>query len=98
MNERKAISLRVGERLRALRVAAGLTQQQVAERTSKHRPLVCRLEKGVHQQRLDQILAFARAVGVKPSEILMVLDEPIVLDETDRRMIADCSDPSDGDF
>ncbi|HLH26669.1 MAG TPA: helix-turn-helix transcriptional regulator [Chloroflexota bacterium] len=45
------------------RLAAGLTQQQLADRLGKKQSAIARLESGKHPPRLDTLVAIARAVG-----------------------------------
>ena len=68
---------KIGARLRALREARGWSTPEMAARVQSHRPVVSRIEGGAyHLPTLTTILAYAKALGVQPSEILCVLDEP----------------------
>lgn len=60
--------------LRALREAHGLTQAELSRRTGIARPNIARVERGSHMTTLDVIVRIARAIGVRPSEILIALD------------------------
>jgi len=51
------------------RVAAGLTQAQLAERAGLSRALVSAVELGRHQPRIDAALALARALGTTAEEL-----------------------------
>lgn len=53
----------VGEHVRLLRQAAGLTQQQLAERASTTQPVIARLERGVRLPTLRTLEKVARALG-----------------------------------
>jgi transcriptional regulator with XRE-family HTH domain len=56
------------ERQRALiqaRIAAGLTQQELAERLGTSQSVVARLESGKHPPRLDTLIAVATALGAQ---------------------------------
>lgn len=70
------ISNRLAARVRELRKAAGISQAVLATRMKTHRPLICRAELGTHELTISWVCRTARALGVKPSEILCVLDEP----------------------
>lgn len=60
----------LGRKLRLLRVAAGLTQEQLAKASQLDRKTVNRIEVGRHSVRLDNLWAMADALGVKPSELI----------------------------
>lgn len=56
--------------LRAARTAAGLSQDQLADRTGLHPTEISRLERAVREPRLGTILRLARGLGL-PAEQLM---------------------------
>jgi DNA-binding XRE family transcriptional regulator len=60
----------LGSRLRTLRLAAGLTQAQLAERTGIHRPNIARVEAGRHTPSLETIARLAAAIGVHATRVL----------------------------
>lgn len=64
----------IGARMRELRKEAGLTIE-VARRMGSHRPIVGRFERGIHDQGVEQIVRYARAIGVRPTTITVVLDD-----------------------
>src|SRR3954454_162347 len=51
-------------RLKELREAAGLTQEELAERSGVTRPGLFKIEQGVRVPRWDTVLALAEALGV----------------------------------
>lgn len=53
----------VGERLRALRLEAGLTQSQLAIRLGTTQSAIARLERGLHRTSLETINRVAAALG-----------------------------------
>jgi transcriptional regulator with XRE-family HTH domain len=55
---------RFGVRLRELREAAGMTQQQLAERVGVRWEAVSRWERGVREPLWSNVLALAEALGV----------------------------------
>lgn len=68
-----AVSLdgvKLGARLRALRVAAGLTQAELARRTGIHRPNIARVEAGRHTPSLETLARLAGAIGVTTTRVL----------------------------
>jgi len=66
---------RLGARLRELRLAAGLTQAELARRTGIHRPNIARVEAGRHTPSLETLARIANAIGVSTTHVL-VSSEP----------------------
>lgn len=58
-----------GDRVRALRIARGLSQEQLAERAGLHRTYISSLERGQRNVGLDNIHAIAQALEVRPSQL-----------------------------
>ena len=58
-----------GARLRRLREAAGLTQQQLAEAIDSWQPSVAAWEAGRHRPSLENLLLLAGALGVSLDEL-----------------------------
>ena len=52
----------LGSRVRALRLAAGLSQAALAQRALTHRPVVGRIERGTHVPDLETMHRLARAL------------------------------------
>ncbi|WP_433676893.1 helix-turn-helix domain-containing protein [Microbacterium gorillae] len=64
-----------GEHLRALRQAHGYTSQEAfAHHVDMDRTYISGLERGVRNPTLDVIVKLARALDVKPSEMLETID------------------------
>jgi len=63
-----------GRRLRALRTERGLSQEALADLAGIHRTYVGSVERGERNIALDNIHAFADALGVSPA--LLVASEP----------------------
>jgi DNA-binding XRE family transcriptional regulator len=61
---------RLGARLRELRLAAGLTQAELARRTGIHRPNIARVEAGRHTPSLETLTRLATAIGVSATRVL----------------------------
>lgn len=57
-----------GERLKAIRIAAGLTQEQLAERVGMKPTNITRLEKGGRTPGWDTVLKLAEALNVSLDE------------------------------
>lgn len=69
------IAERVGVRLRELRRDAELSQAEIARRTGIHRPIVGRIERGVHVASLDTVRRYAAALDLDVATVLVCLDE-----------------------
>lgn len=62
--------VRLGARLRELRLEAGLTQAELARRTGIHRPNIARVEAGRHTPSLETLSRLATAIGVPTTRVL----------------------------
>lgn len=60
----------VGERLRALRLEAGLTQAQLAVRLGTTQSAIARLERGLHRSSLESINRVAAALGCETALLI----------------------------
>lgn len=58
-----------GERVRAARRAAGLTQEQLASRLEIRREYLAAVERGVRKPTLDWLYDVAGAIGCNPSDL-----------------------------
>jgi transcriptional regulator with XRE-family HTH domain len=65
----RAQHLSFGHRVRDLRQARGLSQEELAESAGVHRTYVSSLERGRRNVGLDNILAIAAALGVPASDL-----------------------------
>ncbi len=61
---------KLGARIRELRLAAGLTQAELARRTGIHRPNIARVEAGRHTPSLETLARLAAAIGVPTASVL----------------------------
>ena len=61
---------RFGQRVRELRIAAGLSQEELAERAGLHRTYVGGIERGERNVGVLNLLQLARALKVRPGELL----------------------------
>ena len=64
-----------GNRLRALRLARGITQEVLAERADLHPTYIGGVERGERNLGLLNLFKLTAALGVRPSDILMDFDE-----------------------
>lgn len=58
-----------GLKVRTLRLAAGFSQEALAERSGLHRTYISSLERGQRNVGLDNIIKLAAALGVPPSRV-----------------------------
>jgi transcriptional regulator with XRE-family HTH domain len=56
--------------VRARRIAAGLSQEQLSRLTDLHPTEISRLERAVREPRLSTIVRVARALDITPAELL----------------------------
>lgn len=69
----------LGSRIKALRSANGLTQEQVADQIGISRQKYARIESGVNSITLDILSQVAGILGVTVGDITSILDEtPVV--------------------
>jgi len=61
--------------VRRLRGAAGLSQEELADRAGLHRTYISSVEHGHRNVTLENIFAIARALGVAPGELLAPIDK-----------------------
>ena len=64
----KSVEERFGERVRELRRAKGLSQEELAFKANVHRTYLGSIERGERNPSLKNINAIARALGVSLSE------------------------------
>jgi transcriptional regulator with XRE-family HTH domain len=66
------LRLAFGSRVRTMRLALGLSQEQLAERAELHWVYVNGVERGVRNPGLNTIGKLARALGVTPDVLLRI--------------------------
>jgi transcriptional regulator with XRE-family HTH domain len=64
----------VGARIRELRVDAEMTQRELAQRSRTHRPIIGRIERGVHAPDWWTLAELARALELDVVTVLMGVD------------------------
>lgn len=62
---------RFGNRVRALRVGLGFTQESLAEKAGLHSTYIGGIERGERNVGLDNIFKIAKALKVMPSELFV---------------------------
>lgn len=64
------IARQFGERVRALRMKKGISQEELAERCGVHRTYMGRIERGETNITLSNIHKIARGLGVSPASLM----------------------------
>lgn len=65
----------LAENLKALRLSAGISQEELADRAGLHRTYVSSVERAQRNVTLENIFALARALGVNPSALVRLSSE-----------------------
>ena len=77
-------------RLREWRLAAGLSQEELAEKVGSTGQSIGRYEAGRRSVTLEMLALFARALDCRPADLLA--DPESVLDDRQRKLLADFDD------
>lgn len=76
----------IGTRIRVLRLARGMTQRELARLIWTHRPIIGRIERGLHTPDLFTVRELARALGMSLRGFVAGIDfQPI--DEAARQTL-----------
>ena len=67
----------LGKRIRELRMAVGLSQEELADRAGLHRTYVGGVERGERNIGFLNLLEIAKALEVSPAEVLKPFRYPI---------------------
>jgi transcriptional regulator with XRE-family HTH domain len=71
---------RFGLRVKALRLASGLSQEAFADHASIARSYMSRIERGMANPSLDAVESLADALGVDPSQLFEIVEPPASYD------------------
>ncbi len=75
--DQAALQQAFGRKLRELRHARGISQEQLGIASDLHRTYISDVERGARNVSLGAIVAFARGLGVTAAELLAGIDAPI---------------------
>ena len=64
------VVVKIGDRLRDLRVRRALTQEELAEKADVGTSTVARLERNESEPHMSTLRKLARALGVDPAELI----------------------------
>ena len=78
--------MRGGELIREARTRAGLTQNELSERTGRDRSVIARWEQGVISPPIESLLACLHACGFDLPLVLVPLDESLDSELSDSLM------------
>lgn len=67
----KTLQKQFGERVRELRLARGLSQEELAFKSGMHRTYLGGVERGERNPSLKNIVAIAEALGITPSQLFI---------------------------
>ena len=73
----KVIHKRFGERVRELRQARGLSQEELAFKAGVHRTYISLLERNIKSPTLDVLFRICKALDVKPSRLVSRLEDKV---------------------
>ena len=69
-SEAKNSDQKVGQRMRLARESAGLTQQELSDKTGIDQAIISKLERGSHQPRVDTLERVAKGLEISLTELL----------------------------
>lgn len=81
------LAMKPTNRLRELRKAARLTQEQLAEKTGVTQPAISQLENDARPLDLDEMRVFARIFGCTPADLMDDQDNPDRLSDEERELL-----------
>ena len=73
--ERRSLQTTLGEVVREKRLAAGLSQERLAEAANLHRNYIGLVERGVNAPSVTALDSMARALGCNASDLLRVVEQ-----------------------
>lgn len=67
---RSSVAKHFGEAIEESRKACAITQEELAARAGLHRTYISQIERGKRQPTLATIFELARALGIRPSNLI----------------------------
>ena len=80
--------MEVGQKIRSVRDAKGMTAREVVSKTGMGAPSYSRIETGANEPTIESLKKIAAALGVKPGDLLDDDFQPDVLPELDTSLKA----------
>lgn len=74
-------------RIRALRMARGWSQQRLADAINMSKMNISEIERGNVMLNLDHMRRIARVLGCNPGDLLKPSDNPYILSEDERELV-----------
>ncbi|MEH2608807.1 helix-turn-helix domain-containing protein [Bradyrhizobium sp. AZCC 1693] len=71
------INSKLGKVISSLRQAAGLSQEELAERASIHRTYVSQIERGLKSPTIAILLKLSKALKTTPSKVMQLFEDEI---------------------
>lgn len=67
----------LGKIIAGLRHSAGLSQEELADRSAIHRTYVSQIERGLKSPTIAIMMRIAKALGTPPSKIMRLLEQQL---------------------
>jgi transcriptional regulator with XRE-family HTH domain len=67
----------LGKIIAGLRRSAGLSQEELADRSAIHRTYVSQIERGLKSPTIAIMMRISKALGTPPSKIMRLLEQQI---------------------
>jgi transcriptional regulator with XRE-family HTH domain len=71
------VNSKLGKVISGLRLSAGLSQEELAERASIHRTYVSQIERGLKSPTIAVLLKLSKALETTPSKIMQLFENEI---------------------
>lgn len=72
--EKKSVLVKFGKAVRSVRNAAGISQEELADRTEIHRTYIGGIERGERNPTLIMIARIAKALGISASHLIQLTE------------------------